>query len=103
MNIRVLFFLLLHVLAASLDVEPPKQANCTGYITQLQDNIYSSRQAKFDNSRQYSSRQAKENLKLWQVKAKLKLRRHDIAAGSSRRVEEGVDEVVSLPAALLCS
>jgi hypothetical protein len=31
----------------------------------------------------------------------LKLRCHVIAAGSSHRVEEGVDKVVSLPAALL--
>jgi hypothetical protein len=32
---------------------------------------------------------------------KLQLRRHITATGSSHQVQEGVDEVVSLPAALL--
>jgi hypothetical protein len=49
----------------------------------------------------YSSRQAKGKLKLWQAKAKLKLRRRVVAVGSSHHVEEGIDKVVSLPAALL--
>jgi hypothetical protein len=48
---------------------------------------------KFDNSRKYRSRQAKPKLKLRQVKAKLKLRPRVVAAGSSHRVEEGIDEV----------
>jgi hypothetical protein len=56
---------------------------------------------KFNNSRQYSSRQAKANLKLRQTKAKLKLWYRVVAAGSSCRVEEGINEVVSLPVTLL--
>jgi hypothetical protein len=51
--------------------------------------------------RQYSSQQAKPKLKLWQVKAKQRLRHRVVAAGSSRRVEEGINKVVSLPTALL--
>jgi hypothetical protein len=47
------------------------------------------------------SRQAKAKLKLQQAKAKQKLWRHVVAAGSSHRVEEGINEVVSLPVALL--
>jgi hypothetical protein len=35
------------------------------------------------------------------MQMKLKLRHHVIATRSSSRVEEGVDEVVSLPVALL--
>jgi hypothetical protein len=48
-----------------------------------------------------SSSQAKAKLKLCQAKAKLELRRHIITVGSCDRIEEGVNDVVSLPAALL--
>jgi hypothetical protein len=62
--------------------------------------VYDKRkQNKFDNSRQYSSRQAKAKLKLWQAKAKLKLWRRIVAAGSPS--SRGIDEVVSLLAALM--
>jgi hypothetical protein len=44
---------------------------------------------KFDNSRQF------------EIQMKLQLRRRFVATGSSRRVEEGVNEVISLPTALL--
>jgi hypothetical protein len=57
----------------------------------------------FDNSRQYRSRQVKAKLKLQLAKAKLKLWCHVVAAESSRRVQDSIDEVVSLPAALLLS
>jgi hypothetical protein len=40
-------------------------------------------------------------MKLRQAKAKLKLWRHIIATESSRRIEKGVEEVVSLPVTLL--
>jgi hypothetical protein len=43
----------------------------------------------------------KANLKLRQAKENLKLRRRVVAAGSSHWVKEGIDEVISLPAALL--
>jgi hypothetical protein len=51
----------------------------------------------------YSSRQAKANMKLRLAKAKLELRCRVVAAGSSRRVEDGVNQVISLTAALLRS
>jgi hypothetical protein len=35
MNIRVLFFLLLPILAVSPDAEPPKQANYTAQISHI--------------------------------------------------------------------
>jgi hypothetical protein len=57
----------------------------------------------FDNSRQYRSRQVKAKLKLQLAKAKLKLWCHVVAAESSCRVQDSIDEVVSLPAALLLS
>jgi hypothetical protein len=51
--------------------------------------------------RQYTSRQAKSKPKLRQAKAKQRLHRRIVAAGSSRRVEEGIDKVVFLQTALL--
>jgi hypothetical protein len=51
--------------------------------------------------KQCSLRLGKPKLKLQQAKAKQLLRCRVLAAGSSRRVQEAVDEVVSLPAALL--
>jgi hypothetical protein len=39
-NIRVLFFLLLSILAASPDREPPKQANYTAAISHTYNQIH---------------------------------------------------------------
>jgi hypothetical protein len=49
----------------------------------------------------YSSRQAKAKLTLHQTKAKLELLCHIVATRSSDRVEEGVDEAISLSVSLL--
>jgi hypothetical protein len=85
-----LFFLPVPVLAASLVGEPPKQAEYTGnkYMHHNITHIHEIHNIGYDNFKT-SSQHVKQLL--W---------RRIIAAGSSRRVEEGVDKVVSLPATL---
>jgi hypothetical protein len=67
--------------------------------TQQQDiQVHNNRKQnnKFNNSRQLFA-----NSRQFEIQMKLKLRRRVIAVGSCCRVQEGVNEVVSLPAALL--
>jgi hypothetical protein len=63
----------------------------------------SKRKTRLTTLRQYISRQAKPKPKpkLWQMKEKQLLQRCIVTVGSSYRVEEGIDKVESLPAALL--
>jgi hypothetical protein len=67
--------------------------------TQQQDiQVHNNRKQnnKFNNSRQLFA-----NSRQFQIQMKLKLRRHVVAVGSCYQVQEGVNEVISLPAALL--
>jgi hypothetical protein len=65
----------------------------------------SKRKTRWTTLRQYISRQAKpkpkRKPKLWQMKEKQLLQCRIVTVGSSYRVEEGIDKVESLPAALL--
>jgi hypothetical protein len=73
-------FILLPVLATFPYREPPNKFNV----------VHDKRKYnKFDTSRQFK------------IQMKLKLRHHIVAARSSHRVQEAIDEVVSLPATLL--
>jgi hypothetical protein len=100
-------FLLLPVLVTSPDEEPLKQANYTTIspvtaISHTYHQIYNivcdkQKQNKFDNYIIHDTRETKTTAS----ENKERLRRRIVAAGSSRQVEETVDEVVSWPAALL--
>jgi hypothetical protein len=101
--------LLLPVLAASTDVDPPKQANFTAisHIVAISHpyhqihNIVSDKQKqnKFDNDIVHDI--GKTKTKTRASKSKERVRCSIIAAECSRRVEEAVDKVVSRPDASL--
>jgi hypothetical protein len=69
--------------------------------TQQQDiQVHNNRKQnnRFDNSRQLF-----DHSRQFQIQMKLKLQRRVAAVESSHRVQEGVDEVISQPTALLWS
>jgi hypothetical protein len=101
--------LLLSVLAASTDVDPPKQANFTAIshivaishpYHQIHNIVYDKqKQNKFDNDIVQDTGKTKTKTRASEIKERLQC--SIIATECSCRVEEAVDKVVSRPAASL--